>query len=74
MPVTSGLRISDIVRSTGIRIQTTTKTMENKTIYYLIVCSLNCEGINHRKCFIHNFLTDKSCDIIMFTRDMDNLL
>ena len=62
--MTSGLRISDIAHSTGIGIQTKTKTMENKTIDNLIVCSLNCEGINHSKDFINNFLTDNACDIL----------
>ena len=62
--MTSGLRISDIGRSTGIGIQTTTKTMENKTIDNLIVCSLNCQGIKHSKDFIINFLTDNACDIL----------
>ena len=60
----SGPRISDIARSTGIGIQTKTKTMENKTIDNLIVCSLNCEGINRSKDFINNFLTDNACDIL----------
>ena len=61
--MTSGRRISDIARSTGIGIQTT-KTMENKTMDNLIVCSLNCEGINRSKDFINNFLTDNACDIL----------
>ena len=38
--------------------------MENKTIDNLIVCSLNCEGINRSKDFINNFLTDNACDIL----------
>ena len=62
--MTSGRRISDIARSTGIGIQTTTKTMENITIDNLIVCSLNCEGNNRSKDFINNFLTDNACDIL----------
>ena len=64
MSVTSVRRISDSARSTGIGIQTTTKTMENKTIDNLFVCSLNCEGINRSKDFINNFLTDNACDIL----------
>ena len=32
--------------------------------YILIVCSLNCEGINRSKDFINNFLTDNACDIL----------
>ena len=62
--MTSGRRISDIARSTGIGIQTTTKTMENKTIDNLIGCSLNCEGINRSKDVINNFLMDNACDIL----------
>ena len=38
--------------------------MENKTIDNVIVCSLNCEGINHSKDYSNNFLTDNSCDIL----------
>ena len=38
--------------------------MENKTIDNLIVCSLNCEGINRSKYFINNFLTDNAFDIL----------
>ena len=30
----------------------------------IIVCSLNCEGINHSKDFINNLLTDNACDIL----------
>ena len=39
--------------------------MENKTTDNLIVCSLNCEGINHSKDFINNFLTDNACDYLV---------
>ena len=38
--------------------------MENKTIDNVIVCSLNCEGINCTKDFINNFLMDNVCDIL----------
>ena len=46
--------------------------MENKTIDNLIVCSLNCQGINRSKDFINNFLTDNACDILCLQETWTN--